>query len=290
MSKAWCLQFASHLGYRSPDAPLFPASARDPGPIAQVDFAASQGFAAVQYVFARGSSVAEQTAVAARLQQHGMLTGCMLYAPFEIIREPHLGRSDSSSRGAFLEQIRAALEVARRINSRHIAVLAVAAADRPRSEQVRALVENLRYAADLAQRANVMLVLEGVASKILPQMIVQRLEDIVEVIDRAASPNIRLIYDTAHVQAIEGDAVARLAGVFNYIDIVQLADHPGRLEPGSGNIDFESILTQLLRRGFGGLVELEHSWMKPGIEGERLGLESLRRLDARVRQRVSDAL
>jgi hydroxypyruvate isomerase len=289
MSEAWCLRFASHLGYRSPDTPLFAASARDAGPIAQVDFAASQGFSGVQYVFARGSSGAEQTAVATRLQQHGLLTGCMLYAPFDVIREPYLGRSDSSSREAFLEQIRAALEVARRINSRHIAVLAAAAADIPHSEQVRALVENLRYAADLAQRADVMLVLEGVASTILPQMIVQRLDDIIEVIDRVASPNVRLIYDTAHVHAIEGDAVAHLARVFDYIDIVQLADQPGRLEPGSGSIDFESILTQLVQRGFGGLVELEHGWMKPGIEGERQGLESLRRLDVRVRRRVSAA-
>src|SRR5262245_43688967 len=118
---AWYLRYASHLGYRSPDEPLFPASARDSGALAQVDFAASQGFAGVQYVFARSHSVAEQTAVANRLQQHGLLTWCMLYAPFEVIREPYLGRADQASREAFLEQIRAALEVARRVSSRQVA-------------------------------------------------------------------------------------------------------------------------------------------------------------------------
>jgi hydroxypyruvate isomerase len=282
----WCLRYASHLGYRSPDAPLFPRSAADPGLPAQIDFAASQGFAGVQYVLARGSSVTEQAAVAARLQQHGLVTGCMLYAPFAVIRELYPGRSDSRSREAFLEQIRTALEVARRVNSRQIAVLGAADPDIPHSEQVRALVENLRYAADLAQRAGVMLELEGISSSILPPMIVQRLDDIIEVIDRISSPNVRLIYDTAHVQAIEGDAAAHLGRVYDYIDIVQLADQPGRLEPGSGTIDFDTILTQIARRGYSGLVELEHSWMKPGVEGEREGLESLRRLDARVRERL----
>ncbi len=240
----------------------------------------------MQYVLARDSSVAEQTAVASRLQQHGLLTGCMLYAPFEVIRQPYLGRSDSSSREAFLEQICAALEVARRINSRQVAVLAAADPDVPHSEQVRALVENLRFAADLAQRAGVVLELEGISSKMLPPMIVQRLDDIIEVIDRVSSSNVRLIYDTAHVQAIEGDAAAHLGRVYDYIDIVQLADQPGRFEPGSGTIDFESILTQIARRGFKGLVELEHSWKRPGVAGERAGLESLRRLDARVRERL----
>jgi len=288
-SGPWCLRYASHLGYRSADAPLFPASARDSGPLAQVDFAASLGLAGVQYVFARARSVAEQAAVAAKLQEYGLLTGCMLYAPFEVICEPYLGRSDSAARELFLEEIRAALEVARRIHSRQVAVLAAAHPDIPRGEQVQAFIENLRHAADLAQGAGVTLELEGVASKVLPEMIVQRLDDIIEVIDQVASPNVRLIYDTAHVQAIEGDAVAALERVYDYIDVVQLADHPGRLEPGSGHIDFESILIQIARRGFTGLIELEHSWMKPGVEGERQGFESLRRLDARVRELLRDA-
>jgi hydroxypyruvate isomerase len=282
----WCLRYASHLGYRPPSVPLFPRSAGDPGPLAQIDFAASQGFAGMQYVLARESGVAEQAAVAARLQQHGLATGCMLYAPFEVIREPYLGRSDSRSREAFLEQIHTALEVARRINSRQIAVLAAADPDIPHAEQVRALVENLRYAADLVQHAGVTLELEGVSSPMLPPMIVQRLDDIIEVIDRVSSPNVRLIYDTGHVHAIEGDAAAHLGRVYDYIDIVQLADQPGRLEPGSGTINFESILTQIARRGFSGLVELEHSWKTPGLEAEREGLERLRKLDARVREQL----
>jgi hydroxypyruvate isomerase len=285
-SDAWCLRYASHLGYRSPETALFAFSARDSGPLAQVDLAADLGLAGVQYALARGSSLADQTAVAARLQHHGLATGCMLYAPFEVIRKPYLGRPGAPSREAFVGQIRAALEVARRINSHQIVVLAAADPEIPHDLQMEALVEHLRYAAELVQSAGVVLELEGVFSSVLPPLILQRLDDVVAVIRRVDSPNVRLIYDTAHVQALDGDAAGHLARVFDYIDIVQIADHPGRLEPGSGSIDFESILTELGRRGFGGLVELEHSWSQSGIEGERQGLESLRRLDARVRQRL----
>ena len=285
-SDAWCLRYASHLGYRSPETPLFARSARDSGPLAQVDFAAELGLAGVQYALACGSSVADQTAVAGRLQQHGLATGCMLYAPFEVIRKPYLGRPGKAPREEFVEQIRAALEIARRINSRQIVVLATADPDIPHDVQVEALVEHLRHAAELAHAAGVVLELEGVFSSVLPPQILQRLDDIVAVIRRVDSPNVRLIYDTAHVQALDGDAADHLDRVFDYIDIVQIADCPGRWEPGSGTIDFESILSELARRGFGGLVELEHSWSQPGVLGERAGLESLRRLDARVRDRV----
>ena len=64
-SDAWCLRYASHLGYRSPETPLFACSARDSGPLAQVDFAAELGLAGVQYALACGSSVADPIAVAA---------------------------------------------------------------------------------------------------------------------------------------------------------------------------------------------------------------------------------
>lgn len=281
----WCLRYASHLGYRSADAPLFPLTAQAPGPLAQVDLAADLGLAGVQFALARSSSVVEQIAVGAGLQRLGLSTGCMLYAPFDVIRKPYLGRPGLAAREEFLQQIRAALQVARHINSRQIVVLAAADPEISHGAQVDALVEHLRYAVELAHEAGVVLELEGLASPVLPPMILQRLDDVVEVLQRVGSPNVRLIYDTAHVQAIDGDAVAQLRHVFDYMDILQIADYPGRFQPGSGSIDFESILTEVTRRGFGGLVELEHGWSEPGVEGERRGLQSFRELDARVRRR-----
>ena len=55
---------------------------------------------------------------------------------------------------------------------------------------------------------------------------------------------------------------------------------PGRLEPGSGEIDFAAVLGVLKRRRFRGLVELEFGWSVPGIETEQAFIERLRRLDA----------
>ena len=89
-----------------------------------------------------------------------------------------------------------------------------------------------------------------------------------------------LIFDTAHIQAMDGNLIAHLEATWDAIAIVQLADTPGRLEPGTGEVDFAGVLGVLKRRGFRGLVELEFGWSKPGRDAEQEGLERLRRLDA----------
>ena len=93
-------------------------------------------------------------------------------------------------------------------------------------------------------------------------------------------PAVRLIFDTAHVQAMDFDAAAQLESAWDAIEIVQIADHPGRNEPGTGSVDFERLFGVLGARGYRGLVELEHGWRAPGAESERRGIATLQRLDA----------
>ncbi|MDB6001605.1 MAG: xylose isomerase, partial [Rhizobacter sp.] len=64
------------------------------------------------------------------------------------------------------------------------------------------------------------------------------------------------------------------------VEVVQVADHPGRTQPGSAEIDFEAFWRALARRDWHGLVELEHGWDVPGLDSEQRGIQTLRRLDA----------
>jgi hydroxypyruvate isomerase len=103
--------------------------------------------------------------------------------------------------------------------------------------------------------------------------------DVVKAVDHAA---VRLIFDTGHVQAMDGDLLAHLDVCWEVLAIVQIADNPGRLEPGTGEINFATILGHLYQRKFAGLVELEHHWSAPGAEVERRGIKYLRRLDGEL--------
>ena len=125
-----------------------------------------------------------------------------------------------------------------------------------------------------------MLLLEPVDRARLPDMLLHHIADACAIVDAVDSPAVRLIFDTAHVQAMDGDVMRQLETAREQVAIVQLADTPDRLEPGSGEIDFAAVLGALKRRRFRGLVELEFGWSSPGRETEQAFVERLRRLDA----------
>jgi hydroxypyruvate isomerase len=111
-------------------------------------------------------------------------------------------------------------------------------------------------------------------------MLLHHMADACDVAAAVDSPAVRLIFDTAHVQAMDGDVVRQLEKAWDHVAIVQLADTPGRIEPGAGQIDFAAVLGVLKRRGFRGLVELESGWSVAGVETEQAFIVRLRRLDA----------
>lgn len=85
------------------------------------------------------------------------------------------------------------------------------------------------------------------------------------------------------LQIMDGDLLFHLEQAWDQVAIVQLADNPGRLEPGIGEINFESVRCLLVRRSYQGLVELEYGQHEPGAESELRGLEKLPQLKLAAR-------
>ena len=277
---AWQLRYASHLGYRSIEDPLFRASVGSLDPLAHVDFAASIGFSGVQYALARGRPRAEQEAVGAAMARLGLETGCVIYTTFDKIRRPLWSDAGREARALLADELALGFETAHRVGSRHLAVLSGLDPSRNEAAQRAAFVENLRWAAERAEKAGMVLLLESVDRNRLPDMLLHHLGDAYAIVRAVDSPSVRLIFDTAHIQAMDGDLVSHLEATWDSIAVVQLADTPGRLEPGTGTVDFAGVLGFLRFRGFEGLVELEFGWSTPGREAEQAGLERLRELDA----------
>jgi hydroxypyruvate isomerase len=101
-----------------------------------------------------------------------------------------------------------------------------------------------------------------------------------EIADAVGRPSVRMIYDTAHVQSMDGDLLGNFERAFHLIEIVQIANHPGRTEPEIGEANLATVIEKVHACGYGGLVELEHVWSKGGLEAEQRGLDWLRRIDA----------
>jgi len=276
----WNLRYASHLGYRSAEEPLFRDSVGSLDPVAHVEYAANLGFAGVQYALARGRTREEQGRVGAAMARHGLETGCVIYTTFDKIRQPLWSGTGRSTRETLMGELTIAFDTAYRTGSRCLAVLSGLDRDLDEQRQRATFVENLRWAAEHAEKAGIVLLLESVDQSRLPGMLLHHIGPACEVVAAVNSPAVRLIFDTAHVQAMDGNVVGHLEACFDLVAVVQLADTPGRMEPGTGIVDFAAMIGVLKRRQFRGLVELEFNWSKPGREAEQAGIEHLRRLDA----------
>lgn len=141
------------------------------------------------------------------------------------------------------------------------------------------MIENLKWAAEKAERANVVLCLENLSRRSLPGMLLEHLSEAYAAVTTVASPSVRLIFDTSHVQIMDGDLLENLRATWPAIEVIQLADNPGRGEMGSGELNFANILRAIHGHGFAGLVELEHGWTRPGRDTELNAIEYLRRID-----------
>ena len=280
----WALRYASHLGYRSPDTPLYRESVGSDDPVAHVEFAASLGFAGVQYALAVTRPAQEIARVARALAHHRLEVGCLLYAPREILTQPLWGTLDIDAKELRELHLARSFAVAQELGARRVAVLSGADPAQPRALQHAALIENLKSAAEKAERANLVLCLENLSRRSLPGMLLEHVADAYTAVSTVSSPSVRLIFDTSHVQIMDGDVLENLRATWRAIEIIQLADNPGRGEPGSGELNFVNILREVQRQSYVGLVELEHGWTRPGRDAELHGIESLKEIDAALSQ------
>lgn len=120
-------------------------------------------------------------------------------------------------------------------------------------------LENIAFAADQAARESLTIILEPCCTDRFPDYFYHRLDEAVTVIDQLGRTNIKLCFDTFHVQSEEGAIAKRLRDVFPYVGHIQIGDVPGRHEPGTGEIRFPFVFDQIETLGWTGWVGCEFS-------------------------------
>ncbi|MGE0240623.1 MAG: hydroxypyruvate isomerase [Parvibaculaceae bacterium] len=120
------------------------------------------------------------------------------------------------------------------------------------------LTENLRYAAGKLAEAGIELLLEPINTRDIPGFAVSRTETALALIDAAGVPNIKLQYDIYHAQVMEGDLARTIERLIGRIGHIQLADNPGRHEPGTGEINYAYLLRRIDELGYAGWIGCEY--------------------------------
>ncbi|MDD3799902.1 MAG: TIM barrel protein, partial [Novosphingobium sp.] len=99
------------------------------------------------------------------------------------------------------------------------------------------------------------------------------------------SPAVRLLFDVGHLTMMGEDILPALAAHWDIIGGIQVADIPGRVEPGAGTLDWIAILGAIADRGYAGLVEVELLTEEDSAAGEARLVGNLRAIDAAMMDR-----
>ena len=119
-------------------------------------------------------------------------------------------------------------------------------------------VGNLRFAAAALKEADIALLIEPINTFDIPGFYLSRTDQALALIDEVGSDNLRVQYDIYHAQRMEGELIATMTKHLARIGHIQLADNPGRNEPGTGEIAYERVFAALDRMGYAGWIGCEY--------------------------------
>jgi len=218
--------------------------------------AAKAGFRAVEFLFPYAYDAKE---IRTRLDDNGLTL---------VLHNLPAGDWDAGERGIachpdrvdeFRSGVARAIEYARALGVGQLNCLAGKAPAGVDEATLRGtLVANLRYAAAELKKAGLKLLIEPINTFDIPGFYLNRTAQAIAILDEVGADNAFLQYDIYHAQRMEGELAATMQQHLARIAHNQLADNPGRHEPGTGEINYPFLLAHLNRIGYGGWVGCEY--------------------------------
>ena len=135
------------------------------------------------------------------------------------------------------------------------------------------MIDNLQFAADAAADIGANVLVEPLNTRDVPGTFVSKSSHGARLVRAADRANVRLQFDVYHTQIMEGDLAPKFTDLLPLIGHVQIADNPGRHEPGSGEINYPFVLNHIDQSGYDGWIGAEYipandtkfglDWVKP---------------------------
>lgn len=249
----------------------------------QIAFAADQGFTAWEDNEAASRPIDEQVAMAKALSSRGMKMGVFVAAmPKWAQSRPILGANDGAEREAFLADIRASIDVAKRLNATRVTVVTGFLDPKvPLDIQTARVIDLMRRAGDIVAPHGFALVMEPLNTRTNhPGVYMQSIAQGYAVARGANSPGIKVLADLYHEQIQSGNLIPTLDMCWSEIGYIQFGDNPGRKEPGTGEVNFGGIVRWLRAKNYAGVIGMEHGNSVEGRAGEERLIAAYRTIDA----------
>lgn len=246
----------------------------------QLEFIADTGFGAFFDNGLMGKTVKDQENIAQKADALNLTIGPFVaYADFGV---KSFVTRNGDMRAMLIQKVREAAEVRKRTGCRWALVVPGAFdANLEWEYQTANVIENLRYCAQEAEKADLVLVLEPLNPwRDHPGLFLTRIPQAFQICEAVNSPSVKILNDIYHQQITEGNLIPNIERSWNQIAAFHVGDTPGRKEPGTGEINYKNIFKYIHGKGYDGVLCMEHGLSRSGIEGERALIEAYRACDS----------
>ncbi len=268
------MKFAPHLG-------MFKHHAGD-DPIDQLNFMADQGFSGFEDNGMREREISLQEKMASTMANRGLEMG--VFVAHKIYwREANLASGDQDKRDEFIQYIRDAVDVAKRVNAKWMTVVPGHLDLRQdMGYQTSHVVESLKQASGILEPHGLTMVLEPLNFRDHPGLFLTKAAQGYEVCKAVDSPACKILFDIYHQQIQEGNLIPNIEKSWDEIAYFQIGDNPGRKEPTTGEINYSNIFKMIHEKGFDGILGMEHGNYHEGLEGEQKLIDAYKSVDLKV--------
>jgi len=270
-SKKFKLKYAPSFG-------MFKQHAGD-DPIDQLKFMSDQGFTAMfdNRLMKKPSDV--QDKIAKEMSRLNMTLGpFVLYADFG---QKSFVTRDKAIHDMLIKTMKDGVEFAKRVNAKW-ALVVPGQYDQALEwdYQTANVIENLKYCAAVCEPSGLVIVIEPLnAWTNHPGLFLTKIPQAYQICRAVGSPSCKIVNDLYHQQITEGNLIPNIDMAWEEIASFHLGDNPGRKEPTTGEINYKNIFKHLYKKGYQGVLCMEHGRSKPGKEGEMAVIEAYRACD-----------
>jgi hydroxypyruvate isomerase len=193
------------------------------------------------------------------------------------------GITDPKRKQEFIDDITAAVPVAKKLGVKKMCVVAgEETAGLSRDEQTQAVIDALKAGARIIEPEGITIILEPLNVLVNhPKQLIVTSAHAARVLTAVGSPNVKMLFDIYHQQISEGNLSGNIRKYKDLIGYFQMADHPGRHEPGTGEINYAHVLRVIHDIGYRDPIGMEMSPMGDPMNA----FKAVREADVAARER-----
>lgn len=247
-------------------------------PIDQLKFMADQGFRAFEDNQLPKRPVDLQSKIGETLASLNMEMG--VFVAHGSFGEQTFVKRDPEVRDRLVKEMNEAVEVAKRVNAKWTTVVLDAVDPKmdPNIQMANA-IDNLRYCAEVLEKANLVAVLEPLNRWNHPNLYLTSVPQAYAICRAVNSPSVKILYDIYHAQIQVGNIIPNIDYCWDETPYYQVGDNPGRNEPGTGEINYRNVFRHMYEKGYRGVVGMEHGKAQNTPEGERAVIKAYHEAD-----------